>query len=282
MILRVDVNAAETYQGGIRSSNRARLQKLHRDGGEIFSAADAARILDLPQPKAGQLLASMARRGWLSRVRRGVYVAVPLDARRPGEWIEDTWVVVTRLYGPCYIAGWSACEHWGLTEQLFRTLLVVTSRRVRDREPPIKGVHVRLHHRPVDKHFGTVGVWRGQTKVQVSDPTRTIVDVLDDPSMGGGIRTVSDVLIEYLDSTHRDDALLIEYGDRLANRTVFKRLGFLLEVLHAEAPELVEACLARRSAGLGTLDPSVAARGRIVRRWGLRVNLVLHPHEETA
>ena len=86
---------------------------------------------------------------------------------------------------------------------------------------------------------------------------------------------MADVLDEYLHSEHRDDRLLIGYGDRLGNRAVFKRLGYLLEHSGADAPELIQACLERRSSGLAALDPSVKAPAHIVRRWGLRVNVTL-------
>lgn len=89
------------------------------------------------------------------------------------------------------------------------------------------------------------------------------------------MRNVSDVLWQYLSSGQRDDGLLVGYGDRLGNRTVFKRLGYLLEHSGADTPALIGACLERRSAGLTLLDPSVKAPGRIVRRWGLRVNVTL-------
>jgi predicted transcriptional regulator of viral defense system len=184
-------------------------------------------------------------------------------------------VVAERVFSPCYIAGWSACEHWNLTEQVFRTLLVVTARRVRHRDVEIQGLPFHLAVRRGEMLFGTVAVWRGQTRVQVSDPSRTIVDILDDPRFGGGIRTVADVLHEYLGSEHRNDRLLVDYGDRLGNQAVFKRLGFLLEHSGIGAPELVDACLERRSTGLVALDPSVKAPGRIVRRWRLRANVAL-------
>ena len=109
----------------------------------------------------------------------------------------------------------------------------------------------------------------------VSDPTRTIVDVFDDPALGGGMRAVADVLHQYLTREHRDDALLVGYGKRLGNRAVFKRLGFVLEHLGLETSDLVRACLKRRNAGLVALDPSVKAPGTISRRWGLRANVVL-------
>ena len=271
------VSSPRTCGAGIGQQNRALLEELHRHARGAFDVAEASRILGVAHDEAGQLLVYLARRGWLSRVRRGLYVTVPLDARRSGEWVEDPWVVAHRLFSPCYVGGWSACEHWDLTEQAFRTLLVVTARRVRHRDEEIQGIPFHLTVRDPAAIFGTVSVWRGQNKVAVSNPSRTVIDVLDDPRLGGGIRTVVDVVGEYMRSEHRDDGQLVSYGDRLGNRTVFKRLGYLLEHTGEDDARLIDACLARRSSGLAKLDPSVEDPGRIVRRWGLRVNVALGP-----
>lgn len=260
---------------GISQHNRVYLEQLHRRARGPFDVSEATRILGIDHQAAKDLVGYLARRGWLSRVRRGLYVAVPLDARHSGQWMEDPWVVADRLFSPCYIGGWSACEHWDLTEQTFRTLLVVTARRVRHRDEHIQGLPFHLTVRGEDALFGTVSVWRGQNRVAVSDPSRTVIDMLDDPRLGGGIRTIADILSEYLSSEHRDDRRLVDYGDRLGNRTVFKRLGYLLERRKAQEPDLVAACLVRRSAGLAKLDPASGTSGRIVRRWGLRVNVAL-------
>lgn len=260
---------------GISQRNRAHLEKLHRRAHGAFDVIEASQILGIDQKETSRLLGYLTRRGWLARVRRGLYVAVPLDARRSGEWTEDSWVVADRLFSPCYVGGWSACGHWGLTEQVFRTLLVFTARRVRRRDEEIQGIPFHLTVRSEDAMFGTVPIWRGQNKVAVSDPSRTVIDVLDNPDLGGGIRTVADVLVEYLQSEHRDDQRLIGYATRLGNRAIFKRLGYLLEHSPAEAPQLLDACLAQRSSGLIKLDPVAADSGRIVRRWGLRVNVPL-------
>jgi len=271
----VSTASPRSSAAGIGRRNRTQLERLHRHTTAAFDVVQAAQILRLDRRKAGRLLVYLARRGWLSRVRRGLYVAVPLDARRSGEWVEDPWVVAQRVFNPCYVGGWSALEHWDLTEQVFRVILVVTARTVRHRDVQIQEIPFHVTVRPEKALFGTVQVWRGQTRVLVSDPTRTIVDALDDPGLGGGIRTVADALHEYMTSGHRDDRLLIEYGDRLGNRAVFKRLGYLVEHLDVDAPELIEACLKRRSSGLAALDPAAKSRGRILRRWRLRVNVPL-------
>jgi predicted transcriptional regulator of viral defense system len=265
------------YPAGITKRNREYLERLHRQESAAFDVDTAARALELDRDTTARLLGYLARRGWLSRVRRGLYVAVPLDARRSGEWIEDSWIVADQVFSPCYIGGWSACEHWDLTEQVFRTLLVVTARQVHDRDVTLQGIPIRLTVRPREKHFGTVPVWRAQKRVAVSDPTRTVVDVLDDPRLGGGIRTVADIIHAYMASGHRNDRLIVQYGDQLGNRSVFKRLGYLLEQAGTDARDLLTACLERRSTGLTSLDPSVRAPGRIMRRWGLRINVTMRP-----
>jgi predicted transcriptional regulator of viral defense system len=266
---------ALTKPAGISAANRAHLEALHRIAEIPFSVDDAAAALDLTAPRAAQLLGYLARRGWLSRVRRGLYVAVPLEARRSGEWTADPWLIAEKVFSPCYVGGWSACEYWDLTEQLFRSVLVVTARRPRNRDVDLNGVHLHVVSRNPNLLFGTTEIWRGQSRVSVSDPSRTVVDLLDAPALGGGIRTVADVLGEYMSSQHRDDQRLVNYGDRLPHRAMFKRLGFLLEQSEFEAPELLEACRTRRTAGLISLDPAIKASGRIAKRWGLRMNVGL-------
>jgi len=130
-----------------------------------------------------------------------------------------------------------------------------------------------LHSLDPSKHFGLVPVWRGSQRIDVTDPSRTIIDVLAHPTWGGGIRQVAEMAAEYFEGDHRDDALLIEYGDRLGIGSVFKRLGFLIEELGIDAPRLVEDCLEHRTSGVNDLDPSVDAKGSTVSRWGIRVNV---------
>lgn len=264
-----------TSPAGISQQNRAHLERLHRATDGAFDIDQASQALGIDRAHTARLLGYLARRGWLSRIRRGLYVAVPLDARQSGEWIGDPWVVAQQIFNPCYIGGWTACEHWDLTEQLFRTVLVVTAQRVRHRDVVMQGTPFHVTVRAERALFGTVTVWRRQVRVTISDPSRTVIDILDDPRLGGGMRTVVDVLHEYMSSDCRNDALLIEYGDRLGNRTVFKRLGYLLEQMDANADDLIEACRKRRSSGLASLDPAVKSPGRIVRRWGLRINVPL-------
>ena len=187
----------------------------------------------------------------------------------------DPWVVGSSVFEPAHIAGWSAAEHWDLTEQIFRSVLMTTSRRPKDRHPTVGGTRFVLHTVPPSKHVGLVPVWRGGSRIQVTDPAKTIVDVLSDPRWGGGIRLVSDMLDEYLHRDDQDDDKLIKYGDLVGNGAMFKRLGYLLERTDLPAGTLVDACRARRTTGINDLDPSVNAGGPILSTWGIRLNVDL-------
>jgi len=70
--------------------------------------------------------------------------------------------------------------------------------------------------------FGLKPVWRGQIKISVSDPTRTVLDMLIDPGFGGGIRSVKDMLENYLRSENINLEQLIEYGKQLGNGSSFQ------------------------------------------------------------
>ncbi|MBI3946014.1 MAG: hypothetical protein HY321_08855 [Armatimonadetes bacterium] len=259
--------------GGITEEHRRRLAQLHRAFAHPFVVEDAARLWGVDHAQAGRLLTYWASRGWLARVRRGLYLPVPLETRNPSERREDPWIVAATLFAPGYLGGWTACEHWGLTDQVFADLAVYTTRRVRHRDPVIQEVtyHVRVIRDA--RLFGLRQVWRGHTQVSVSDPARTLADILDDPSMGGGMKHVAEVAREYFESDHRDDAALREYAGRLGNRAICKRLGYLIETLDMDAPDLLEFCRQAISSGYSKLDPSVPTRGRLLRRWNLAVNV---------
>ena len=103
----------------------------------------------------------------------------------------------------------------------------------------------------------------------MSDVHRTVIDLLDDPSVGGGIQHVGDCLMGYLRHENRDDGLLMDYAGRFGNGAVFKRLGFLVEN-HRGAEALAQACKTRLTSGNARLDPRLDC-SRLVSRWRLWV-----------
>jgi predicted transcriptional regulator of viral defense system len=216
----------------------------------------AAQALSVNRHEAAQLLSRWAGQGWLTRVGPGLYAPVPLDLAGSEQVMADPWVLVPTLFDQCYIGGWTAAHHWELTEQLFNETVVFTTQRVVKKRVTAQGAVFVLHHIPAKRLFGLKTIWRGSAKVAVSDPARTLVDLLAMPETGGGIDHVAECLSNYLHSKTADRDLLIRYADQFRNGAVFKRLGFLAETrLHDRA--LAEACRQRLTQGYAQLDPAL-------------------------
>jgi len=257
----------ERFQLPARGRNR--LSAVLRKAGHLISVDDATTALGVDRAAAAKMLARWQEQGWLARVRRGLYAPVPLTAMPADQVIEDHWTLVPALFDPAYIGGASAAHYWDLTEQLFRSVFVYTARPVRRSRQTIQGVPFVVRHIAAEKMFGTRVLWRGRVKLQVSDLHRTVVDLLDNPAMGGGIRHVADCLRTYLKRADAVPETLVTYADRVGNGAVFKRLGFLAE--RAGGPEkLIAACAERLTQGNIKLDPALPSP-RLVRRWRLWV-----------
>lgn len=260
---------------GISEKNRKILDDLNRKINGPFSAKEAFKILNIPLKETSLLLTYFVTKGWLSRIRRGVYSTIPLGTINPQEYRENPLVVANKVFEPCYIGGWSAAEHWEYTDQIFNSVVVFSYRRFRNRTIKMQGVDYIIKY--LDKKYFTVSgikpVWVNNQKINMSDPAQTIVDILYDPTIGGGMRNVSDIVQAYFSFDKRNDDVMVDLIEKRGNKSVYKRLGYLIEELNIEADDLMKKCKKLISAGFTLLDPTVENRGRYNTKWNLRINI---------
>ena len=262
---------------------KEKLRRLARGAhAGLVTTARAAELLRQSPAEASVTLGRLVRQGWLVRVRRGLYLVLPLEAGREGGAVEDPWVLARELYSPCYVGGWSAAEHWGLTEQLFRSTLVVTSASVRAKTAKVLGHEFRLFRVPRPRIDGAVLVWRGSERVAVSDRERTIVDGLRQPAICGGLRHVAQMMSAYGEAKERDFDKLIVTAKKHGSGAAWKRLGYLAEVLWPDETRLAEEARRRITMGNARLDPAIKRPGRLLRRWGILVNVTVSGDEPKA
>lgn len=255
---------------------RAQLVRVLSTAGDVIRVDDVVIALQLDRTGAAQRLSRWVEQGWLRRVGRGAYVAASIDTMGSDRVLDDPWVLVPALFEPAYIGGRTAAEHWDLTEQIFKDIFVMTAQIVRQKRQERHGTLFSLKHVDGRKIFGTRNVWRHRTRVPVSDVHRTIIDLFDDPAVGGGIQHAADCLAAYLRRDDRDDQKLVDYAVNLGNGAVFKRLGFLAEYF-PDGPRLGRLCRRHLSGGYAKLDPVQDApfvesewRLRVPERWARR------------
>ena len=260
----------------VSSQDRALIAKLARASkAGLISIPVAAKAVAGTQRDTAVRLGKLMRRGWLARVRRGLYLVLPLAAE-PGQQstVEDPWVLAREIFSPCYIGGWSAAEHWDLTEQLFRSTLVATAAPVRSTKMEVLGNEFRIFRVPRPRlSVGIISVWRSTERVAVSGVERTLVDCLRTPALAGGIRHVAQMLRAYGDRPGHDFAKLVAVAADAASGAAWKRLGYLAELLWPDEKALLVKARAHVTTGNAVLDPSVRRKGSLVTRWRLFANV---------
>src|ERR1700722_2185644 len=188
-------------------------------GRRFITPSEVAESLGVDANLAAKKLSRWAEDGWVRRVRRGLYIGVPVEAVNPAAWTEDALLVAAEVWSPCYFTGWTAAHHWALTEQVFRTTVLKTSERVRAATVTLLDHDYLVGHVEQESlSWGLKSEWRDGVRLRFADPARTVVDILDRPKLGGGIRHGAEVLAAYLDE--HDPMTLVETGDRLGNRAV--------------------------------------------------------------
>lgn len=239
----------------------------------IFSIEEARAELAASAQVTSNLLSKLVRQGWIVRVRRGVYEIAPLWATR-GSYESDRFAALgPSLAPPYYIAYRSALELYGWLQHpvVGRVWVAVPGSRRVLRTPRDRVVWVVT--RPDRFEWGLTRRWIGAARVSVSDPERTFLDCLHLPRHAGGVSEVAAALARAW--TSMDIDRLDGYIERLANGSVTRRLGVLVEALDLDRAARLDRYRPDRGwRGRSVLlDPSLPASGDLDRRWGVRLNV---------
>jgi predicted transcriptional regulator of viral defense system len=253
------------------STRQQRLATLLKVAPNTIHVADLVTTLGIDRQHAAKLLAGWHKQGIIRRVARGLYVPILPSALKQTQVLADPWILVPELYQPGYIGGWSALEYWELTEQLFRPICVLTNKRTWCGEVKHQGVSFFIKRIPKQQLFGTRVIWRNQIKLQISDPHKTILDIIDDQNIGAGLQHVLDSLHEYkrLYAKQEDMDKLLQYAKQINNGALFKKLGFLAEKLGYNRT-FTDECAKHLTTGYAYLDKT-AKSNKLVTKWRLWV-----------
>jgi predicted transcriptional regulator of viral defense system len=256
------------------------LNRLAADGHVVFSTAQARAALGNGSQDINKLLYHLTRKRWLLRLEKGKYLILPLEAGMEGLYSIHEFVIAAHLVEPYAIAYASALSFHALSDLLPHTVFVATTRRKTEVTVEELGLRFRFITLASRKFFGIQTVTIEDQPVRITTPSKTLVDGLDRPELCGGIIELAKGLKRYAGngadpstSSGQRWAQLTADAQRLGNRTVFKRLGYLVEVLGLEGGEWPDRWRAEISPGETLLDPRYGRRGSYHAGWNLRLNV---------
>jgi predicted transcriptional regulator of viral defense system len=197
----------------------------------LFTREELAAALEGRRPATLDAhLARWQRQGRIERVKNGLYVRRDPERAAERSPLPDLVALAARMAADAAVAYHTALEAHGCAQSLFDRLTFVTWTRTK----PVEFMGRRLAPvRPraplLERNGGEAWVEtldRGGLEVRVTGLERTAVDVLDRPSLSGGIEEVWRSLAGL---PAIDPDALLEYVRVLENRTLAARVGFFLE-----------------------------------------------------
>ena len=199
----------------------------------VFTYEEFAAFLDADGPRSvktrDSLLAHHMKARRIFRVRRGLYVSIPYGAS-VDTFPVDTFLLAGKMTDDAVLAYHTALGFYGKAHSVQERFLFITGKAIRpanSRGYEFRGV--RFPHVLVKKQqefFAVDRAERAGLRVRVTSLERTLVDILDRPTLGGGWEEIWRSLesVEFFDLDK-----VLAYTLLLENSSTAAKVGFYLE-----------------------------------------------------
>jgi predicted transcriptional regulator of viral defense system len=222
-----------------------------------------------------KLLSRLARKGLVTRVRRGLYLT-PLRLPPGGRWSPGEHMALAALMkdqgGMYQICGPNTFSRYGWTDQIPNRLYAYNNRISGTRE--IGSVRISLIKVADDRLGGTELVKMPDgLEVPYSSKARSLIDAVYDWSRFGSLPDAYEWISHELPKDERLASALVENCLTFGNQGTLRRVGKLLE-----REGVGETLLRKLERGIRTSSsfipwiPGRAKRGPIDKRWGVVTN----------
>ncbi|MFB6193383.1 MAG: type IV toxin-antitoxin system AbiEi family antitoxin domain-containing protein, partial [Candidatus Nanohaloarchaea archaeon] len=96
-------NSEESIKSGLSKREALALTRLAAQNKTVITVSDIQNAVDVSRDKAKKIAYNLEKKKWLDRLKRGVYLIVPLEAGEKAEYTEHEYVIASHLADPMYI-----------------------------------------------------------------------------------------------------------------------------------------------------------------------------------
>lgn len=166
------------------------------------------------------------------------------------------------------IAYWSALNLHGLTEQIPNVIYVQSEFRKSDKR--IINIQYKFIKVNVDKITGIETYGYGNEQFRITNIEKTLLDCFDLPQHSGGYEE----LIRAFYNAKTSSLRLLDYGKKMGNLSVLKRMAFLSELYEMKGfSRFQNGVLKLMNKKYSLLDPMGENTGEFNSKWRIRINL---------
>jgi predicted transcriptional regulator of viral defense system len=266
------------------------LEGIIKEFGPLFSFQQAFQTgneQNLSRQVIRNILSKLTQSGWLVRLKRGLYtIQSPLypDEIHP-------FAIAQALVRPIAISHWSALAHHGFTTQIPPMIQASTPSKVVTPEMRsgeayrprgtaawrVMNIEIEYIHVKEENFWGFTHEWVSSWhRVAITDPERTLFDLVARSDLFGGISMAIETISSNLDKI--DLHQLVRYAIRYDVGAYIKRLGWVLETNGVDN-DILEPLMVYETQNYHLLDPQGQDEGEPITRWKLKNNLPGGPHD---
>lgn len=256
------------------SENEAKVVlDLEWRGQKTATLADLRSILGASESYARFLAHQLVKKGWLERLRPGLFQFIPADRGREGVTDMNPLIAGAALVEPYFFSFGTGCTHHGLTEQVFAEVYLAC---LEDRRSEaIRGKRYVFVHIPKRRFFGFKETLVLGQPVQMATVERALIDAIDRPRYAGGITEVSHIVANAATQVSWDE--LLQLVNRWEGSALVQRLGYFLDLHQVDIPlevhtRLQEFVRPKSKIHLGSRRQWGTA-GKLVRPWNIIENI---------
>jgi len=234
---------------------------LESEGINVFAVKELKKFrLPIKYGHLRVLLHRMEKKGWITSVRKGVYLRLPAVAAMEGKvYLEDPFAVALKIFDG-YLAFQSALRVHGLSEYQPFTIFVAT----RSKSETLKLLEqYEIKAIKFGKRYTGFGK---KDKYIVSSIAKTFFDCFYHPQHAGGYPEILKALHACKDM---DWSEFLSYFKKFSSANLCQKVGYLLTLLQEtdyRVPEKVIGYLKKQVRAKTRLDPKMSG-GKLNKEW---------------
>ena len=240
---------------------------------KMVTLAELRETLGASENYARLFAHRLVKKGWLERLRPGLFQLVPADRGRAGEVDTNPLAAGAVLVSPYFYSFGTACTHYGLTEQVFSEVYLACQEQ--RRPETIRDTRYVFVHVPESRFIGFEETTVLGHAVQMATAERAVLDAIGRPRYAGGIGEVSRI-VAWAGSRVPWDALL-ELARKYGSSALVQRLGYFVDLHQVDVPDdvrraLIELVRPQSKIQLGSRR-KWGTTGKLVRPWNVVENV---------
>ena len=180
----------------------------------IITKTTLKKLLGCTDDYAYTLLGRLVKQGRLKKIVKGKYTVH-----------DDIYLVATNIYTPSYLSFLSCSYFKGYTEQIINTVQIAVP--VQARPIYFEDYTIEFHKVARKMFFGYEKIVYGDFFIFVADDEKLLIDAIYFDDLMGNF----DEIVKVFESVEPDIGKLVEYLESIGNKSLAKKVGFLLEKL---------------------------------------------------